>query len=144
MSQKKYRQPLVLEPGPSRRLFIALLVVHLLAVSALILPLTLSWYWRSIVLLAVASSAWFSLYKGRFNRVKNACWRMGGDFELQLKNGKKLRASLLAGSLVTEWLIILRLLSKNGRKHEWLLLPDMIDSETYRRLSVRLRQWHPE
>ena len=144
MSQKKYRQPLVLEPRSSRRLFIILLAVHLLAVSVLFLPLTLSWYWRSLVLLAIVFSAWSSLYKSRFNRIKNACWRMSGDFELELINGKKLRANLLSGSLVTEWLIILHLACKNGRKREWLLLPDMIDSETYRRLSVRLRQWHSE
>ncbi len=144
MSQKKYRQPLDLKPRPSRRLLMILLVVHLLAVSALILPLTLSWYWRSPVLFVIAFSAWSSLYKSRFNRIKNACWRMSGDFELELRNGKKLRARLLAGSLVTEWLIILHLACKNGRRREWLLLPDMIDSETYRRLSVRLRQWHSE
>ncbi len=144
MSQKKYRQPLDLKPGFSRRLFIILLLVHLLAVSALFLPLTLPWYWRSPVLLAIFFSAWFSLYKSHFNRIKNACWRMGGDFELERVNGKKLRARLLAGSLVTEWLIILHLASRTGRKYTWLLLPDMIDSETYRRLSVRLRQWHSE
>lgn len=144
MSQKKYRQPLDLKPGSSRRLFIILLAVHLLAVSALTLPLMLAWYWRVIILFAIVFNAWLCLYKNRFNCIKNACWRMGGDFELELENGKRLRASLAAGSLVTEWLIILRLACKNGRKREWLLLPDMIDSETYRRLSVRLRQWHSE
>ncbi len=144
MSQKKYRQPLDLKPLPSRRLLIILLVVHLLALSALTLPLMLAWYWRVIILFAIAFNAWLCLYKNRFNCIKSACWRMGGDFELELINGKKVRAILLAGSLVTEWLIILHLTCKNGRRREWLLLPDMIDSETYRRLSVRLRQWHPE
>ncbi len=142
MSHKKYRQPLDLKPYSSRCLFIIWLEVHLLAASALLLPTTLSWYWRSMLLLAVAFSAWSTLYNVRFQTIKKACWKMKGDFELELLDGKYVQAHLLAGSLVTEWLIILHLLCADGSKHQWLILPDMIDRETYRRLCVRLRQWH--
>ena len=69
---------------------------------------------------------------------------MNGDIDVEKKNGTKLRVALLPDSLVTEWIIILHLLSRNGHKYSWLISPDMIDKETYRRLCVRLRQWHPE
>ncbi len=141
MSQKKYRQPLDLKPRSSRYLFIILLVVHLLAVSALFLPTTLPWYGVVIILAAIAISAWSTLYKAHFQTIKSACWRIKGDFELELADGKYTQAHLLAGSLVTEWLLILHLSCPDGRKHKWLILLDMIDRETYRRLCVRLRQW---
>ncbi len=144
MSQKKYRQPLDLNPRPSQRLLIILLVVHLLALSSLTLPLMLAWYWRVIILFAIAFSAWSCLYKKHFKRIKKACWRMNGDLDLELVNKKRLRATLLAGSIVTEWIVILHLASRTGHKYTWLILPDMIDCETYRRLCVRLRQWHPD
>ncbi|HEB87636.1 MAG TPA: hypothetical protein ENI68_11570 [Gammaproteobacteria bacterium] len=144
MSQKKYRQPLDLKPRSSRRLFLILLTVHLLAVSALFLPTTLPWYGRSMLLFAIILSAWSTLYKARFQTIKNACWKMNGDFELELLNGKYVPAHLLAGSLVTEWLIILHLACTDNCKHQWLILPDMIERETYRRLCVRLRQWYAD
>ncbi|VAX14445.1 hypothetical protein MNBD_GAMMA24-2284 [hydrothermal vent metagenome] len=144
MSHKKYRQPLDLKPRGSRHLLLILLVVHLLAVFALFLPTTLPWYGRSIILLAIILSAWSSLYKARFKTIKSACWKRKGNFDLELLNGKHRQADLLAGSLVTEWLIILHLACADGRKRKWLILPDMIDHETYRRLCVRLRQWHAD
>ncbi len=142
MSHKKYRQPLVLEPRASRHLFTVLLVVYLLAVLALFLPTTLPWYGRSVVLLIIILSARSTLYKTRFQTIKNATWKMNGDFELKLLDGKHIQARLLAGSLVTEWLIILRLACADNTKYNWLILPDMVKRETYRRLCVRLRQWH--
>jgi len=144
VSHKKYKQPLDLKPRSSWRLFIILLMVHMLAVSALFLPTTLPLYWRSIILLSIVFSAWSSLYKIHFQTVKNACWKMKGDFELELITGKYVKAHLLAGSLVTEWLIILHLVCSDGRKRKWLILPDMVERETYRRLCVRLRQWHAD
>ncbi len=69
---------------------------------------------------------------------------MNGDIDVELVNNKKLRATLLAGSVVTEWGVILHLLSCTGHKFTWLLLPDMFNRETYRRLCVLLRQWRPE
>ena len=142
MSQKKYRQPLDLKPRSSRQLLIILLVVHLLAIFALSLPLKLEWYWRSLILFSIVFSAGASLYKNPFKRIKAACWRKGGDFELELLNGKRMRAHLRAGSVVSEWGVILHLRNTQGRKYTWLVLPDMIDRESYRRLCVRLRQWH--
>jgi len=142
MSQKKYRQPLDLNPHASTRLLILLLVVHLLALSSLVLPLTLPGYWRVIILFAIAISAWSCFYKKNFNKIKKACWRINGDIDLERANGKRMRATLLADSIVTEWIVILHLASCTGRKYTWLILPDMIDRETYRRLCVRLRQWH--
>ncbi len=144
MSQKKYRQPLDLNPHSSPRLLIILLAVHLLALFSLSLPLTLTWFWRMVILFAIAVSAWLCLYKKHFIKIKKACWRMTGEFELQRINGKRLRATLLAGSIVSEWVVILHLADCTGQKYTWLILPDMIDHETYRRLSVRLRQWHAQ
>lgn len=144
MLHKKYRQPLVLEPRASRHLFTVLLIVYLLAVLALFMPTILPWYSRSIVLLSILLSARFTFYKTRFQTIQNATWKMNGDFELQLLDGKYIQAHLLAGSLVTEWLIILRLACADKAKYNWLILPDMIKHETYRRLCVRLRQWHAD
>jgi len=144
MSQKKYRQPLDLRPHSSPRLLFILLLVHLLALSSLSLPITLAWYWRIIILFAIAISAWSCLHKKHFIRIKKACWRMNGDIDLERVNGQRLRATLLADSIVSEWIVILHLASCTGRKYVWLLLPDMLERETYRRLCVRLRQWHAQ
>ncbi|HEB57544.1 MAG TPA: hypothetical protein ENI98_14820 [Gammaproteobacteria bacterium] len=144
MSHKRYRQPLDLKPRFSRRLFVILLAVHLLAAVALFLPSTLPWYGRAIILLVIVFSVWSTLYKAHFQTIKSACWKMRGDFELELINGNDVQARLLAGGLVTEWLIVLHLACVDGRKHKWMILPDMIEHETYRRLCVRLRQWHAD
>ena len=144
MSQKKYRRPLDLRPCPSQHLFFILLAAHLLAISALLLPMTLSWYGRIAILVAIFISAYFNLYHNSFNKIKHACWKTNGGFDLALKEGKNVYARLSPHSLVTEWLVVLHLMDTANRKYTWLLLSDMLDRETYRRLCVRLRQWRPD
>ncbi len=142
MSQNRYRRPLDLEPGASRRAALVLAGMHLLAALALLLPLDAGLFPRLSILCAILLSARHQLREAPHNRIRRGCWRQDGQFELQLRDGRRLRASLAAGSLASEWLVILHLETRQGRHYRWLLLPDMLGAETWRRLCVRLRQWH--
>ena len=141
MSLQKYAKPLDLKPAYSKKLFFVLLTAHILAVISLLFPMYILWIIRVVLLFAVGISAWQLLYKNKITDIKTGWWKSHGEFDLELVNGNKINAQLLPGSVVTEWLVILHLNCSDNKKRCWLLMDDALDTDVYRRLCIRLRQF---
>jgi hypothetical protein len=134
--------PLHLQLRPSRSAAIALMVIHGIAVAAigisqinsalkllLLLPLAFSLVW------GLQFHAWRS---AAGTVVELVLREAGGELELLYGNGHRTAATLDGSSTVLHWLMALRL---RHEKHclSLFLLPDMLDTESWRRLSILLR-----
>jgi len=135
----QYATPLQLDIGPSRRMLAWLLLLHataLLVVALLPLPiqlilalaiavlLSLVWHWRLRVSLHYPHA------------VRRLRWEADGDCVLQLTSGEQLTTRLATHAFVMPWLVILYF---HGRPRQLVLLPDMLPTQTFRQLRVRLR-----
>ena len=69
--------------------------------------------------------------------IKTVIWKEGRQCRVLLGNGVQQDVSLGRSAFVQPWLVILHF-HRLGRRHYLLLLPDMLDSDTYRQLRVRL------
>ena len=66
-----------------------------------------------------------------------------GLCQIALKDGSRLRCTVLGSTYVSPWLTALNLKEEGKRFiRSVVILPDALDSETYRRLRVLLR-WNP-
>jgi hypothetical protein len=136
-----YATPLRLEPGVSRRLggFLALSHGAALAVlpfsglpnlpvAALALGVVLSWLRcrRRDVLRADPEA------------IASLVWEAGNRWRLRLHSGTETGAALRPFVFMQPWLVILHFRRDDGRPARLVLLPDMLERETFRRLRVRL------
>jgi hypothetical protein len=109
----------------------ALLVVALLPVpvaasitQAVAVLLSLAWHWRLRV-------------SPRYpHAVRGLRWEAGGDCILKLASGEQLTTRLAARAFVMPWLVILYF---QDRPRHLVLLPDMLPTQVFRQLRVRLR-----
>jgi hypothetical protein len=109
----------------------ALLIVALLPVSlpaglalAVAVLLSLAWHWRLFV-------------NPRYpHAVRNLRWEADGECILQLASGEQLTARMAKHAFVMPWLVVLYF---HGRPRQLVLLPDMLATQTFRQLRVRLR-----
>ena len=137
MSHNAYASPLVLEPRRSRHLLIYLVLIHALALAVIAAPLNLSLTLR----LAVAAVVVLSFIR-QITRVPphRLVWQADGDWQLLFADASERTGQLGPDSYVSPWLVILRLkLEKSGRCSV-VILPDMLDPQSFRRLRVRLYQ----
>jgi hypothetical protein len=140
-----YATPLRLEPARSVRLagwllsghtgailLLPWLPLHPLLQLALGLALcgSLLWHWLDTVLRSLPGS------------VRSFTWLAGSDCRVQPLRGPACRAQLCGAAFVQPWLVILGYRTGRRRRRYLLLLPDMLDPDTYRRLRVRLRTGH--
>lgn len=140
MSLSGYAPTLCLERRPSLTLACALLVLHGTAVGVvwvLALPT-----WAQIALtLGLGSSLLYALNEQALLRgrraVKRLVWEKTGDWILE-RGGAQLHARLLGSSFVHPRLVILNF-NLGGRRTCSVVLPwDGVDTQTFRRLRVRL------
>lgn len=142
MSSNQSEPPLHLEPRSSRRLALALLLIHgaaMVAVVNLVLP-----PWG---LAALAGSVIVSLYYtvnthvlGRSrSAVCSLLWDSSGQWTLVSCGGERWDARLLPGSYIHPRLLVLNFATVQRGHRAVVLLPDSLDPRTYRRLLVRLR-----
>ncbi len=119
------------------------LAFHLLALLALLLPLNLSPAWRLAVALAVLASAlrygWIPGRGGTGRGVREIQWRGPGQWYLVEGGGPPRPATLCADSLVTAWLVILRLRLADGGRRVVILCRAACPPGAFRRLRVALR-----
>jgi toxin CptA len=81
-------------------------------------------------------------YLFRYGRraVTNLVWQAQDQWQLDTANGETIKARLLGSSYVNPWLIILNFRpEQGGRVLPVVIMPDSVDSTTFRRLSVKLR-----
>ena len=135
--------PLRLDPGRSPRLAAFLLLVHGLALAALVItPLPL-WLRLGLGLLLMAGLIYgFTLHIARGTpwAITRAVWDELGLWRLTLASGRTLEAQLQPDSFVTLPLVVL-----NFRTGPWwsrrslILTGDAVDPELLRKLRVRLK-----
>lgn len=82
------------------------------------------------------------LFRNSNKAVKEMVWLDGKDWQLENSNGQLQQVSLLGNSVVSPWLIVLNFQpEQGGRKWPVVLMPDSVDSTTFRRLSAKLRMY---
>ena len=70
--------------------------------------------------------------------VRALVWGPADKVQLTLACGRRETASLLPQVFVQHWLVILHLSQNMNRSRHLIVLPDMLDTESFRRLRVRL------
>jgi toxin CptA len=137
MSHDAYANPLVLEPRRSRYLFIYLCVVHTMALLALAVPINLPLFPR----FGIATLVIFSFIR-QLRRLPPQClvWEADGEWQLFYADGNKSTGQLRADSYVSTLLVVLCFRLQSGGTRSVVILPDMLDPQSMRRLRVRLLQ----
>jgi toxin CptA len=86
----------------------------------------------------------YLLKKGR-RAVANLVWQDQERWQLETVRGETLDVKLLGSSFVNPWLIVLNFKPETGgRLWPVVIMPDSVDSTTFRRLSVKLRLYGGE
>ena len=143
MSHAAYASPLVLEPGVSRYLLFYLIVIHALALVVLVAPLNLPVLVRLVLaLMIVISFLWYWRRTRLRNpaRIVRLVWEADDDWTLWCNDSTEHVGQLRPESYESIWLVILRLQLEQGGRRTIVILPDMLDRQSFRRLRVRLRQ----
>lgn len=80
------------------------------------------------------------LFKTSRRAVTNMIWQEQDQWQLETATGDTINARLKGSSFVNPWLIVLNLKpEQGGRMLPVVVMPDSVDSTTFRRLSVKLR-----
>ena len=143
MSHAAYASPLVLEPGVSRYLILYLVVIHTLALAVVAAPLNLPAALRFGVAIMIVFSfirQWRRTREHDPARIHRLVWEADDDWTLWCNDSTELVGQLRSDSYESIWLVILRLQLQQGGRRTLVLLPDMLDRQSFRRLRVRLRQ----
>jgi toxin CptA len=128
--------------GASPRLVVALGAVHLGAVPCSFannLPLAAQCLLVACVLLGAAR--YIALHGTRRARrsVVRLVWDGHGRWRLLQRDGALLDVGLEHGAYVHPKLLILPFRTRSGERWSVLVVPDMVDADTLRRLRIRLR-----
>ncbi|NNF96564.1 MAG: hypothetical protein HKM94_06540 [Halobacteria archaeon] len=143
MSHAAYASPLVLEPGVSRYLILYLVVIHTLALAVVAAPLNLPVALRfgiAVVILLSFIWQWRRTCKHHPARIHRLVWEADDDWTLWCNDSTELVGQLRPESYESTLLVILRLQLQQGGQRTVVILPDMLDRQSFRRLRVRLRQ----
>lgn len=143
MSHAAYASPLVLEPGVSRYLILYLIVIHSLALAVVAAPLNLPAAIRFALAVVVVFSFVWQWRRARAHdlaHIHRLVWEVDDDWTLWCNDSTELVGQLRPDSYESIWLVILRLQLQQGGRRTVVLLPDMLDRQSFRRLRVRLRQ----
>ena len=142
MLSRKFATPLNLEIAPSRIMGAWLMLTHtvpllvwpllpfaawLLAPLATITGFSLWWHWRR--------------YAVRVHKdaIRQLHWGAGQECRLLLVSGHQAAATLLPQAVVLRWLVILHFRGPGRQLRHLVILPDMLSSDLFRHLRVRLR-----
>jgi hypothetical protein len=138
---RTYATPLHLEPGVSRRLEGFLALSHGAALAVLpfsgLPPLPVAALALSVVLSWLRSRRRDVLRRDR-DAIASLIWESGNRWRLILRCGDEIGGVLRPVVFLQAWLVILHFRRDDGRTARLVLLPDMLDGETFRRLRVRL------
>jgi hypothetical protein len=119
-----------------------LLFVHLAALLVLpLLPLPV-WLTGSVVCVLAINlyCSWRRLvWRTHPDAIHAVSWLGTDEFVISLHSGRDLQASLAQSALILPWLVILQFRITGHPRRILLLTPDMLPTDTFRRLRVRLR-----
>ncbi len=130
--------PLTLSLRRSRRLTVRLAAAHAMAAAA-VLPLSLPWWLKIVLLTAILGSTWRSLIRLRGpRRICRLTLKDDGQLAFSRADGSAGEARLHPQTTVMAFLCVL-LLRVRGRVEALVLLPDALDAEDFRQLRLWLR-----
>jgi hypothetical protein len=112
---------------------VALMMLPLLQLSAL--PTLLL---ALVVLLSYLRNRRLCWSGGNPDAVRGLVWGPADRVQLTLRSGRRVNAALLPKVFIQHWLVILYLSQNKSRRRHLIVLPDMLDTESFRRLRVRL------
>lgn len=142
MSSPQFAAPLVLEPGPSRRLAAGLALVGG-ATLVLVAYLPLHGGWRVALALVVAISGWYSIVVHALRHGSEAIvqltWDGDNHWFVRRRAGHVQQVTLLGDSLVLSWLVVLNFKPERGRRFSVVLFGDSLPPDRFRQLRMRLR-----
>jgi toxin CptA len=124
-----------------------LAIVHALSVLVIwLLPWPL--WWCALLSLLMAASLAYYLLRDAFKTLRHSVVALKylpeNQLELQYKNGEWFTATLQPGSFVACYLTTLAYRPENKFFSRYLLImPDMLDAETFRQLRTHLRWKSP-
>ena len=136
-----FEGPIYVALRPSAKLAHVLLAAHAAAVAAIafLYPVTLP---QLALIAAIGSNGAVSLWllrRRRPNDVTALLLTSHDGWQVSLRDGRQISASLAATPYVTRKLTVLPLKLDDGIVKRVVLLPDGTDPDAFRRLRVRLR-----
>ena len=131
--------PVVLDLRPSPWLRRALLTVHALAAAALLFGYPASWP-RNLLLAAMATHLPWSLGAARRLDIARLELDVQGAWRVVCRDGRVLDARLVSAPWLSPLFTTLEFACADGVARQLVLLPDMVDSDAFRRLRVRVRR----
>jgi hypothetical protein len=136
-----YATPLRLEPGTSRRLGVFLALSHGAALAVLpfsgLPPLPVAAL-ALCVLLSSLRTRRRDVHRRDPDSIESLVWEEGKRWRLTLCGGSESGATLRPFVFLQPWLVILHFRRDDGGTARLVLLPDMLDEDSFRRLRVRL------
>ena len=134
-----FQGPLSLDLKPSAWLPRALLALHVAVLCLLLLAYPPSWP-RNLLLTAIAAHTLWSLRATHRADITRLELDARQHWRVVFCDGRSLDARLLRAPWVSPLFTVLSLACADGVEHQLVLLPDMVEAESFRRLRVRLRK----
>lgn len=141
MSSREYATPLRLELRPSTILARFVFALYLSALGMALVAELEFWQKVLLALLILASGGihWTRYPLGHNkSRIQALIWHQGSAWQIERRDSIE-AAYLGSERLVLAWLVILQLKPETGGRLYLAIVPDMLDSDCFRRLRVRLR-----
>lgn len=130
-----------ISPDSSRLYSRFLLAAHVLALIGSLtaaVPRLVQW----VLALSIAGSLIFQVRKIRLDRNENRpsiVYAEQDGWSLWIGSGEPVRIELLASTVATRWITILHFKTEKNRFQSFVISPDSLDSEDYRRLQMILK-----
>lgn len=138
MSQIKFDKPLQISLIFSQQHKLFLFIIHLLAAILLLLPFDFHLALRLLLIAYVSLSCYFTYtntscrYEGELRYTENNNW-------LWINENKEKRMAMQNGTILHPQFLILNFINEEGRAYNWILFPDSIDKETFRKIRIVIR-----
>ena len=144
-SSKKFAVPFRVSIKPSILLNGAFIVMSLGGLAwlwAYDIPVVFKWLVSGVISVAMVIHLRRYLFRTCKRAVSRLVWRAQGEWLLETVRGDTVTARLLGSSFVSPWLIVLNFRPhRGGRMWPVVIVPDSVDSTSFRRLSAKLKMY---
>ncbi len=135
-SFEKSAIPLLLTVKPSPLFLSAIVVLHCLAVAALVIADIPPAIEFAVTVLVVISLI-YNLHQE--TRTTKLIWRAGGRWSLEQQGSRANNATLHSVDFMSRWLVIITLQPNDARRQRLVIPFDSVRKDSYRLFRVRLR-----
>jgi hypothetical protein len=139
MLSSGFSRPLPLKRKPSRLFAVFLLVMHGLALAALLLPLALTDVVHTALFVGLMASAFFHLAYYQRQQDNEAYWVWDANGSWRYGDNHQAFQVVLTKTVQTPWFVTIALRNAERQQQLLLILGDQLDADSFRRLRVRLK-----